>query len=340
VDTLARADASSMVAGGGTPSQMLSPLLESLLLPSAVLGPEFHRLNQAFATIDPKFLNFESDDDEMGERDSASLPLPTPPTPGASGAVLPNPSTVRVSPDAPVVECVLSDEEIERRVEVVLGLLHPPTPPAPYMDGAPGASLWNPDVDVVSIDTIHPQDVPLMADILSLSCVIAQRTQDVAHCDVDNTHDTFVDKPYRLYEDFFQPVPPPSPGTVACTVFPAQAPHVIVREVQAVEHVLLMAGHWLTMVDISSVLLHEQQGLFALAAAVFAVANDRFPAALPHEPSCPLSHKADMMPLPSPLEGVPASPVGSPTASGSGPMGHASSAPSARPHHKRCPAKH
>jgi hypothetical protein len=98
-------------------------------------------------------------------------------------------------------------------------------------------------------------------------------------------------------------VPPPSPGTVARTVFPAQAPHVVAREVRAVEHMLLTAGHWLVTVDVSSVLLHEQQGLFALAAAAFAVANDRFPAALPHEPSCPLSHEADMMLPPSPLGG-------------------------------------
>jgi hypothetical protein len=144
---------------------------------------------------------------------------------------------------------------------------------------------------------------------------------------------------YRLGKDFSQLVPPSSPGTVARTVFPAQAPHVVVREVRAVEHMLLTAGHWLATVDVSSVPLHEQQGLFALAAAAFAVANDRFHAALPHEPSCPLSHEADTMLPPSPLGGVPASPVGSPTASGSGPTGQASSAPSARPHHKRHPAK-
>jgi hypothetical protein len=181
--------------------------------------------------------------------------------------------------------------------------LYPLPPPAPYMVGAPGASLWNPDVNVVSIDTVHPQDMPLAADVLSLSCVLAQRTRDITHRHADNTRDTFVDKPYRLGEDFSQPVPPPSPGTVARTVFPAQAPHVVAREVRAVEHMLLTAGHWLATVDVSSVPLLEQQGLFALAAAAFAVANDRFPAALPHEPSCPLSHEADTMPPPSPLGG-------------------------------------
>jgi hypothetical protein len=64
-----------------------------------------------------------------------------------------------------------------------------------------------------------------------------------------------------------------------------------------------MVGHWLTTVDVSSVLLHEQQGLFVLVAAAFAVANNRFPTALPHEPSCPLSQEADMVLLPSPLGG-------------------------------------
>jgi hypothetical protein len=235
---------------------------------------------------------------------------------------------------------ILSDAEIKRRIDAALGPLYPPPPPAPYTDGAPGASLWNPDVDVVSVNTVYPQDMPLTADVLSLSCVLAQRTRDITHRHADNTHDMFIDKPYRLGEDFSQPVPPPSPGTVAHTVFPAQAPHVVAREVQAVEHMLLMAGHWLATVDISSAPLHERQGLFALVAAAFAVANDRFPAALPHEPLCPLSHEADTMPPPSPLGGVPVSPVGSPTASGSGPTGQASSAPSACPRHKRRPAKH
>jgi hypothetical protein len=78
-ETLARADASSAVAGGGTPPQLLSPLLKSLPLPSAVLGPEFRRLNRAFATIDPKFLNFESDNDIL-EEGSASPPPPAPST--------------------------------------------------------------------------------------------------------------------------------------------------------------------------------------------------------------------------------------------------------------------
>jgi hypothetical protein len=343
-DALARADASSMLAGGGTPPQLPSPLLESLPLPSAVLGPEFRRLDWAFDTVDPRFLNFESDDDVLGEGSVSPLP-PASSAGGGSGASPSGPGAAEIplgpSPlhDAPHVGGVLSDAEIERRVDAALGPLYPPPPPAPYTDGAPGASLWNPDVDVVSVDTVHPRDMPLVADVLSLSCVLAQRTRDIAHRHAEYTHDTFVDKPYRLDEDFSQPVPPPSPGTVARTVFPAQAPHVVVREVQAVEHMLLVAGHWLATVDVSSVPLHEQQGLFALAAAAFAVANDRFPTALPHEQLCPLSQEADTMPLPSPLGGVPASPVGCPTASGSGPTGHASSAPSVRPHHKRHPAK-
>jgi hypothetical protein len=343
-EALARADASSAGAGGGTPPQLPSPLLETLPLPSAVLGPEFRGLDRAFATVDPRFLNFESDEDIL-EEGRVSPPPPASSAAGGSGAVPRSPGVaeVPVGPlpprDAPQLGDILADAEIERRVDAALGPLYPPPRPAPYTDGAPGASLWDPDVDVVSVDTVHPQDMPLAADVLSLSCVLAQRTRDIAHRHAEDTHDTFVDKPYRLDEDFSQPVPPPSPGTGARTVFPAQAPHVVVREVRAVEHMLLTAGHWLATVDVSSVPLHEQQGLFALAAAAFAVANDRFPTALPHEQSCPLSQEADTVPLPSPLGGVPASPVGCPTASGSGPTGHASSAPPARPRHKRRPAK-
>jgi hypothetical protein len=337
-----------MVAGGGTPPQLPSPLLECLPLPSAALGPEFRRLDQAYTTVDPRFLNFESNGDDSVERESSSPPPPAPSTSGDSGAVPWNhdaseapvgPSLHPQDEDAQLWGHVLLDAETERMMDVVNVTLCPLPPPAPYMDGAPGASLWNPDIDVVSIDTVHPQDMPLVADVLSLSCILAQRTQDITHRHADNTHDMFIDKPYRLDEDFSQLVPPPSPGTVAHTVFPAQAPHVVAREVRDVEHMLLMAGHWLATVDISSVPLHEQQGLFALAAAAFAVANNCFPAALPHELLCPLSHEADMMPPPFPLGGVPTSPVGGPTASGSGPTGHASSAPSAHPRHKRRPAK-
>jgi hypothetical protein len=77
---------------------------------------------------------------------------------------------------------VLLDTETERMMDAVNVTLYPLPPPAPYTVGALGASLWNPDVNVVSIDTIHPQDMPLVADVLSLSCVIAQGTQNIAHC--------------------------------------------------------------------------------------------------------------------------------------------------------------
>jgi hypothetical protein len=89
-EALARADASSAVAGGGTPLQLPSPLLESLPLPSVVLGPEFRRLDWAFTTIDPKFLNFESDNDIL-EEESVSPP-PAPSTVDGSGALPPGPS--------------------------------------------------------------------------------------------------------------------------------------------------------------------------------------------------------------------------------------------------------
>jgi hypothetical protein len=344
-EALARADASSAGAGGGTPPQLPSPLLESMPLPSAVLGPEFRRLDQAFATVDPRFLNFESDEDAV-EEGGSSPPPPTPSAAGVSGDMAPSPSVVEVPvgplpppQDAPQLGDILSDDEIERRVEAALGPLYPPPPPAPYTDGAPGASLWNPDVDVVSVDTVHPRDMPLAADVLSLSCVLAQRTRDISHRHVEDTHDTFIAKPSRLSEDNTLPVPPPSPGTEARDIFPAQPPHIVAREVRAVEHMLLTAGHWLATVDVSSVPLHEQQGLFELAAAAFVVAGQRFPSARAHEPSCPLSHEADTMPPPSPVGGVPASHIGSPTASGSGPTGHVSSTPSVCPRRKGRPAK-
>ena len=87
-----------------------------------------------------------------------------------------------------------------------------PPPPAPYTDGAPGASLWNPDVDTVTIDTVHPQDHPFIADVLSRSCILAQRTRDIAHRHADNTHDTFVAEPFRLDDNFSMAVPPPLQG--------------------------------------------------------------------------------------------------------------------------------
>jgi hypothetical protein len=194
-EALARADTSSAGAGGGTPPQLPSPLFEALPLPSGVLGPEFRRLDQAFATIDPKFLNFESDGDDL-EEESVSPPPPAPSTSGDLGAVPQNPDAVEVpvgpslhpqDEDAQLWGHVLLDAEMERMKDAVNVTLYPLPPPTPYTDGAPGASLWNPDVDVVSIDTVHSQDMPLVADVLSLSCVIAQRTRDIAYRHADNT---------------------------------------------------------------------------------------------------------------------------------------------------------
>jgi hypothetical protein len=302
-----------------------------------VLGPEFRRLDQAFATVDPRFLNFESDKGVL-EEGSVSPPPPASSAVDGSGAepLSPSAAEVPVNPpplqDAPQLGDILLDAEIERRVDAALGLLYPPPPPTPYTDGAPGASLWNPNVDVVSVDTVHPQDMPLAADVLSLSCVLAQRTRDISRRYAENTHDTFIAKPSWLSEDNTLPVPPPSPGTEARDIFPAQPPHVVVREVHAVEHMLLTAGHWLTTVDVSSIPLHKQQGLFELAAAAFVVTGQRFPSARTHEPSCPLSHEADTMPPPSPMGGVPALHIGSPT-------GHVSSTPSVHPRRKGRPAK-
>src|SRR5882757_3984502 len=165
---------------------------------------------------------------------------------------------------------------------------------APYTSGTPGASLWNPDVDRVTIDTLHPQDVPLAVDVLSLSCVLARRTWDIAHHHAEDTHDTFVDKPYRLDEDFSQDVPSPSPGVEARSIFPAQPPRIVAGEVRAVEHMLLTVGHWLATVDVNSVPLEVQQALSALALSAAANAVRRFPDAQPHEPLCPHYRGTDL----------------------------------------------
>jgi hypothetical protein len=138
-EALARADASSAVAGGGTPPQLPSPLLESLPLPSAVLGPEFRRCDQAFATVDPRFLNFESNEDIL-EEGRVSPPPPASSAVDGSGAVPMSPGAAEVpmSPpppqDAPQLGDILSDAEIERRVDVAQGPLYPPPPPAPYLE--------------------------------------------------------------------------------------------------------------------------------------------------------------------------------------------------------------
>jgi hypothetical protein len=129
-EALARADASSAVAGGGTPPQLPSPLLESLPLPLAVLGPEFRRLDQAFATIDPRFLNFESDEDIL-EEGRVSPPPPASSAMDGSGAepMSPGAAEVPMSPpppqDAPQLGDILSDAEIERRVDVALRAVVP-----------------------------------------------------------------------------------------------------------------------------------------------------------------------------------------------------------------------
>jgi hypothetical protein len=337
-----------MAAGGGTPPQLPFPLLERLPLPLAVLGPEFRRLDQAYTTVNPRFLNFKSDGDDSVERESSSPPHPAPSTLGDSGAMPRNPdaSEAPVGPslhpqdeDAQLWGHVLLDTETERMMDAVDVTLCPLPPPAPYTVGAPGASLWNPDIDMVSIDTVHPQDVPLMADVLSLSCIIAQRTWDIAHRHADNTHDMFVHKPDRLAEDFSLPVPPPSPGMEVQVIFPAQPPHVVEREVQAVEHMLLTAGHWLATVDVSSVPLYEQRGLYVLAASTFSVAAQHFPDAQVHEQSCPLFHEADSTLHPPLFERGTTSGTGSPAAPGSGPNG-LPSPPQARCPCKRHPAKH
>jgi hypothetical protein len=208
-------------------------------------------------------------------------------------------------------------------------------PPAPYTSGAPGASLWNPDTTRVSIDTLHPQDLPFAGDILDLSCVLAQRTRDISHRWAEDLHDTFIAQPSGLREGSTVAMRPPSPGEDARYIFPAQPPRTVAREVRVVEHMLLTAGHWLATVDTLSVPLDVQRNLASLAVTAGAVAFRRFPGAHQHEPSCPLHHEADSTPPPPPPEGVPVSHIESPTASGSGPRGSAPSEPTRRPPRRR-----
>jgi hypothetical protein len=127
------------VAGGGTPPQLPSPLLEALPLLSAVLGPEFRRLDQAFATIDLKFLNFESDGDDLEEERVS--PPPAPSTSGDSGAMPLNPDAFEVpagaslhpqNEDVQLWGQVLLDAETERMRDAVNVMLYPLPPPTPY----------------------------------------------------------------------------------------------------------------------------------------------------------------------------------------------------------------
>jgi hypothetical protein len=69
-------------------------------------------------------------------------------------------------------------------------------------------------------------------------------------------------------------------------------------------HMLLMAGHWLATIDVSSVPLDTQRDLLALAASAHAAGLQRFLGAIVHEPSYPLSQEAVPAPSPLPFEGV------------------------------------
>jgi hypothetical protein len=75
---LAEAEAVSAAMGGGFPSPLPSPLLG----PRAYLpGPDHSLFNQVFAPVNPESLNFESDEDDLGEGSAhevtQSPPLPT-----------------------------------------------------------------------------------------------------------------------------------------------------------------------------------------------------------------------------------------------------------------------
>jgi hypothetical protein len=75
---------------------------------------------------------------------------------------------------------------------------------------------------------------------------------------MEDMHNTFVNKSSKLSNNNTLAVPLPSLGMVAHSIFPAQPPLIVEREVQAVEHMLLMAGHWLTTINVSFILLDAQ----------------------------------------------------------------------------------
>jgi hypothetical protein len=106
MSVLAEADAASVAMGGNFPSLLPSPLLG----PQAYLpGPDRSLFNQVLAPVDPESLNFESDEDDLGEGSAHDVAQP-PPSPThlelqglASGTPMSNrcqstPSIHRMSP--------------------------------------------------------------------------------------------------------------------------------------------------------------------------------------------------------------------------------------------------
>jgi hypothetical protein len=94
-------------------------------------------------------------------------------------------------------------------------------------------------------------------------------------------HDTFLAGSVPLPE----PEPTSSPAQagewVAPPVYAPEAPRRVAAEADAVDHMLSTAAYWMASVDVASVPLEIQEGLFRLTATCLA-ASLRFPGAGPH----------------------------------------------------------
>jgi hypothetical protein len=143
-----------------------------------------------------------------------------------------------------------------------------------------GVSLWNPDIDSVSVDTVSPNDVRLSVDVLTLSSRLARRTSEF-HLGV-GLCDSFVDKPAQLS------VHDPELSSELLedhVVFAPQPPDVVVRETTAVLHMLTVTNLWLRTVDVDSLRSEDCLEMARLMGDSYQGVYERFPPAS-HEPGC------------------------------------------------------
>jgi hypothetical protein len=136
-----------------------------------------------------------------------------------------------------------------------------------------GVSLWNPDIDNVTIDTVSANDVRLSADVLSLSSRLARRT-----CEFNlggglrNLFDPRPDQASTRDPDDH-------------VVFAPQPPDVVARETAAVLHMLTVANLWLTTVDVDSLRSADRLEMARLVGDSYQSVYHRFPPAS-HAPGC------------------------------------------------------
>lgn len=125
----------------------------------------------------------------------------------------------------------------------------------------------------------------LAIEVVGLASRLAERhrlhERSVAAARSHTLHDTFLAGGVSPPE----PEPAPSPAQagewVAPPVYAPEAPRRVAAEADAVNHMLSTAAYWMASVDITSVPLEIQEGLFRLTATCLA-ASLRFPGAGPH----------------------------------------------------------